>query len=170
MPITNEAGVVVNQSVADDRGQDTSIRGLGIAEADNFPPSGVGNPVTAVLLNFRAYDTLLEVAVLLAAVFAVLPVTQSCNWLRADTTTRSDSSDVHPLDRSAGDASGNLYFMDRNQNARRCFSSVGYPRRSGDSVDTRWRDTAQFYLWTLAVDVDFWCYGFSLCGLRRGVC
>jgi multisubunit Na+/H+ antiporter MnhB subunit len=33
-----------------------------------LPASGVGNPVTAVLMNFRAYDTLLEVAVLLAAV------------------------------------------------------------------------------------------------------
>jgi multisubunit Na+/H+ antiporter MnhB subunit len=30
--------------------------------------SGVRNPVTAVLLNFRGYDTLLEIAVLLAAV------------------------------------------------------------------------------------------------------
>ena len=33
--------------------------------------SGVGNPVTAVLLNFRAYDTLLELAVLVLAVLAV---------------------------------------------------------------------------------------------------
>ncbi|MCC5792760.1 MAG: DUF4040 domain-containing protein [Legionellaceae bacterium] len=33
--------------------------------------SGVRNPVTAVLLNFRAYDTLLEIAVLLLAVIAV---------------------------------------------------------------------------------------------------
>ena len=33
--------------------------------------SGVSNPVTAVLLNFRAYDTLLEVGVLLVAVMAV---------------------------------------------------------------------------------------------------
>lgn len=33
--------------------------------------SGVASPVTAVLLNFRAYDTLLEVAVVLAAVVAV---------------------------------------------------------------------------------------------------
>jgi len=48
----------------------------GIASVDSLPISGVDNPVTAVLLNFRAYDTLLEVAVLLAAVFAVLPVTQ----------------------------------------------------------------------------------------------
>ena len=39
-----------------------------------LPPSGVSHPVTAVLLNFRAYDTLLEVAVLLAAVWALLPV------------------------------------------------------------------------------------------------
>jgi multisubunit Na+/H+ antiporter MnhB subunit len=48
----------------------------GIASVGSLPVSGVDNPVTAVLLNFRAYDTLLEVAVLLAAVFAVLPVTQ----------------------------------------------------------------------------------------------
>ncbi len=33
--------------------------------------SGVTNPVTAVLLNFRSYDTLLEVVVLLAAVIGV---------------------------------------------------------------------------------------------------
>lgn len=35
------------------------------------PVSGVSNPVTAVLLNFRAYDTLLELAVLLAAVLGI---------------------------------------------------------------------------------------------------
>jgi len=33
--------------------------------------SGVSNPVTAVLLNYRGYDTLLEVAVLLLAIAAV---------------------------------------------------------------------------------------------------
>ena len=36
--------------------------------------SGVSHPVTAVLLNFRGYDTLLEVAVLLLAVLGVLAV------------------------------------------------------------------------------------------------
>ena len=36
-----------------------------------LPESGVTNPVTAVLLNFRAYDTLLEMAVLLIATAAV---------------------------------------------------------------------------------------------------
>lgn len=34
--------------------------------------SGVSNPVTAVLLNFRAYDTLLELAVILTAALGVL--------------------------------------------------------------------------------------------------
>lgn len=34
--------------------------------------SGVSHPVTAVLLNFRGYDTLLEVSVLLAALLGVL--------------------------------------------------------------------------------------------------
>ena len=37
-----------------------------------LPHSGVSNPVTAVLLNFRAYDTLLELAVLLSAVLGVM--------------------------------------------------------------------------------------------------
>src|SRR5690242_11443125 len=36
--------------------------------------SGVEHPVTAVLLNFRGYDTLLEVAVLLLALLGVLAV------------------------------------------------------------------------------------------------
>lgn len=36
-----------------------------IAEAQ--PASGVAQPITAVLLNFRSYDTLLEIAVLVAA-------------------------------------------------------------------------------------------------------
>lgn len=36
-----------------------------------LPNSGVTNPVTAVLLNFRGYDTLLEIGVLLLAVVAV---------------------------------------------------------------------------------------------------
>jgi multisubunit Na+/H+ antiporter MnhB subunit len=36
--------------------------------------SGVVHPVTAVLLNFRAYDTLLEIAVLLAAALAAFPL------------------------------------------------------------------------------------------------
>ncbi len=37
----------------------------------NMHQSGVINPVTAVLLNFRGYDTLLEIGVLLVAVFGV---------------------------------------------------------------------------------------------------
>lgn len=36
-----------------------------------LPQSGVTNPVTAVLLNFRGYDTLLEIGVLLLAVCGV---------------------------------------------------------------------------------------------------
>jgi len=37
----------------------------------NMETSGVRNPVTAVLLNFRGYDTLLEMAVLLVALLGV---------------------------------------------------------------------------------------------------
>ena len=41
------------------------------AALDQVPNSGVRNPVTSVLLNFRAYDTMLELGVLLLAVIGV---------------------------------------------------------------------------------------------------
>lgn len=45
--------------------------------SDNMAISGVENPVTAVLLNFRGYDTLLEIGVLLLAVVAVFSIAPS---------------------------------------------------------------------------------------------
>jgi multisubunit Na+/H+ antiporter MnhB subunit len=45
--------------------------GLSAMVAKHLSESGVTNPVTAVLLNFRAYDTLLELAVLLLSVVGV---------------------------------------------------------------------------------------------------
>ena len=44
---------------------------LAATVADALPHSGVSNPVTAVLLNFRAFDTLLEIAVLLLALIGI---------------------------------------------------------------------------------------------------
>lgn len=41
--------------------------GLTAAAQQQLADSGVDNPVTAVLLNFRSYDTMLEIAVLLLA-------------------------------------------------------------------------------------------------------
>ena len=46
--------------------------GLADRVADKLAVSGVSNPVTAVLLNFRGYDTLLEMGVLLLALTGVL--------------------------------------------------------------------------------------------------
>ena len=45
--------------------------GLSGRVAEKLEASGVGNPVTAVLLNFRGYDTLLELGVLLLALLGV---------------------------------------------------------------------------------------------------
>lgn len=45
-----------------------------------LPQSGVGNPVTAVLLNFRAWDTLLESVVLLAALIGVWMQARDSDW------------------------------------------------------------------------------------------
>ncbi|MDW8173590.1 MAG: MnhB domain-containing protein [Anaerolineae bacterium] len=44
---------------------------LALTALERVPESGVTNPVTAVLLNFRGYDTLLEMAVLLLAVVSI---------------------------------------------------------------------------------------------------
>lgn len=56
--------------------------------AEKLSLSGVENPVTAVLLNFRSYDTLLEIAVLLIVTVAILPSQQSALY----TPTQSDRS------------------------------------------------------------------------------
>lgn len=45
--------------------------GLTLQVRERMDESGVEHPVTAVLLNFRSYDTLLEIAVLFVAVLAV---------------------------------------------------------------------------------------------------
>lgn len=49
----------------------TEPPGLTQAALDRLEESGVTNPVTAVLLNYRGYDTLLEVGVLLLAIVGV---------------------------------------------------------------------------------------------------
>ncbi|MEX1147227.1 MAG: hydrogenase subunit MbhD domain-containing protein [Sphingomonadales bacterium] len=48
--------------------------------AQALPESGVGNPVTAVLLNFRAWDTLLESVVLLAALIGSWMLARDDDW------------------------------------------------------------------------------------------
>jgi multisubunit Na+/H+ antiporter MnhB subunit len=47
---------------------------LRVPVAAHLAESGVTHPVTAVLLNYRGYDTLLEIAVLLLALLAILAV------------------------------------------------------------------------------------------------
>jgi uncharacterized MnhB-related membrane protein len=48
--------------------------GLTAAAESSLPESGVEHPVTAVLLNFRAYDTLLEMGVILLGLLAIYAV------------------------------------------------------------------------------------------------
>ncbi len=48
--------------------------------AEALPRSGVENPVTAVLLNFRSWDTLLEAIVLLAALLGVWMLGRDGDW------------------------------------------------------------------------------------------
>ncbi|MDZ7709498.1 MAG: hydrogenase subunit MbhD domain-containing protein [Roseovarius sp.] len=48
--------------------------------AEALPRAGVGNPVTAVLLNFRAWDTLLESVVLLTALIGLWILCRDEDW------------------------------------------------------------------------------------------
>ncbi|MGE5306864.1 MAG: MnhB domain-containing protein [Alphaproteobacteria bacterium] len=52
-------------------------KGLTASALDSLTRSGVENPVTAALLNYRSYDTLLEVGVFLLAAVGVWSVRQS---------------------------------------------------------------------------------------------
>jgi len=54
--------------------------GLAPVVSGRLAESGVDNPVTAVLLNFRGYDTLLETGVLLLALIAVWSLTPAGCW------------------------------------------------------------------------------------------
>ncbi|SER02892.1 Uncharacterized MnhB-related membrane protein [Nitrosomonas sp. Nm51] len=49
----------------------SNSNGLRLDVAANLDASGVSNPVTAVLLNFRGYDTMLEMTVLLMALLGI---------------------------------------------------------------------------------------------------
>lgn len=54
--------------------------GLRVHVEQNIAATGVSNPVTAVLLSFRGYDTLLEAVVLVAALAGVWSLTRDRFW------------------------------------------------------------------------------------------
>lgn len=56
------------------------MAGLSGPVSEALPGTGVDNPVTAVLLNLRAWDTLLESIVLLAALLAVWSLSRDAVW------------------------------------------------------------------------------------------
>ena len=59
---------------------DPSGAGLTPLVGANITQTGVDNPVTAVLLNFRSYDTLLESIVLLVALIGVWSLADDKSW------------------------------------------------------------------------------------------
>ncbi|HEY5805214.1 MAG TPA: hydrogenase subunit MbhD domain-containing protein [Lysobacter sp.] len=63
--------------------------------ADNLAATGVGNPITAVLLAFRAMDTLLEAIVLLFALIGVWSLAPDAAWgQRPDVAHHADPQGV----------------------------------------------------------------------------
>jgi len=75
--------------------------GLKTVVEASLDQSGVKNPVTAVLLNFRGYDTMLglglelelELVVMLLAVIGARALTNGETWYR----TQADVDDIDPL-------------------------------------------------------------------------
>jgi multisubunit Na+/H+ antiporter MnhB subunit len=75
-----------------------SVVRLSDVALERVPESGVANPVTAVLLNFRAYDTLLELAVLLAAILGIWSAGPALTgFLPGGLVLRSLTASVVPL-------------------------------------------------------------------------
>ncbi|RUO29964.1 sodium:proton antiporter [Aliidiomarina sedimenti] len=62
--------------------------------AESLPESGVEHPITAVLLNFRSYDTLLEIAVLLVAAVVAMALNDG---LAAAARTSTEQSNRDPV-------------------------------------------------------------------------
>lgn len=65
--------------------------------ADNLDQSGVEHPITAVLLNFRSYDTLLEIGVLVIAGIAGISMAKVASL--EDPELRTSDSLLHALQR-----------------------------------------------------------------------
>lgn len=63
----------------------------GIAVLETLESTGLGNPVTGVLLLFRGFDTLLEITVLLAALLSAQAVTRQDDLDRSLTTEDPDT-------------------------------------------------------------------------------
>lgn len=69
---------------------------VGLAEVA-LASSGVSNPITAVLLNFRSWDTLLELLVLLLALLGTLQVTPASKFSGSWALSRSWSQLLAPM-------------------------------------------------------------------------
>jgi multisubunit Na+/H+ antiporter MnhB subunit len=74
---TSLAAVVVAALFLAIRARPEPTENLPLRVAAAMPSSGVDHDITAVLLNFRSYDTLLEIAVLLLAVVVALALREA---------------------------------------------------------------------------------------------
>ncbi|SRR6056297_724523 len=71
----------------------TEASGLKTVVDGSLDRSGAKNPVTAVLLNFRGYDTMLELVVMLLAVIGARALTRGETY----TPTGAEADDIDPL-------------------------------------------------------------------------
>lgn len=76
LPIALGAGLLVAVIGLAAVSTETLPAAAGVAVLQNLPSTGLENPITAVLLSFRGFDTLLEISVLLAALLSAQAVTR----------------------------------------------------------------------------------------------
>ncbi len=122
--------------------------GLTAASLAKLPESGVTNPVTAVLLNYRGYDTLLEVGVLLLAIVAVWSLRRG-EWPASDLLDRPLLHVAVACGAAGARAGGGLPALDRRLRAGRGVPGRRVARRRHRPRDARragaracWRTTA----------------------------
>ena len=107
---------------------------LAPAAAENAGATGLGNPVTNVLIAFRAMDTLLEKVVLLLALIGIWSLAPDRFWGGRPTPLRQVDPDGALTSARAVPASGghhrrHLHPLGGRRSSRRCVPGRHHPRR-----------------------------------------
>ena len=102
--------------------------------AANIADTDVGNPITAVLLAFRAMDTLLEAIVLLFALIGVWSLAADHSWGGRPRGATAGGPEWHPGVRGARAAAAgyhcrNLHLLGRSRRSRRQVPGRDHPGR-----------------------------------------
>ena len=111
--------------------------------AANLPATGLGNPVTAVLLAYRAIDTFLEKVVLVLALVGVWSLAADRDWGAAPAAWRAPARDdvlifLAQLLPPVGVVVAVYILVDGSQSPGRCLPGKRHPGGHVDADPDRW--------------------------------